>query len=142
MKKISQRKSSSLNLHLFDSTLYSWKNKKNPLKKRLEWKIRYLGTFSFIYKVRPKIWDIQGVSYWTVPFKLALTGWNMQARICLKVVLISWDWIFACIFLSVRANLKGMFQYEIPCRISRYSIFGEFWHHFRSRKLWWFWVYI
>ena len=32
--------------------IYSWKN---PLKKRLDWKIRYLGTtFSFIYKVRPK----------------------------------------------------------------------------------------
>ena len=38
-------------------------------------------------------WNLQDVSYWNMPFKLALTDRNMQARICLKVVLISWDYI-------------------------------------------------
>ena len=37
---------------------------------------------------------LQGVSYWSVPFKLTLADRNMQVRFCLKVVLESWDWIF------------------------------------------------
>ena len=34
---------------------------------------------------------LQGISYWNVFYDLTLTDKNMQARICLKVVLKSWD---------------------------------------------------
>ena len=35
-------------------------------------------------------WKIQGVSYWTVSFKMALTDRKMEVRICLKVSVYSW----------------------------------------------------
>ena len=38
--------------------------------------------------------QIQGVSYWSVPFKLTLADRNMEIKFCLEVVLEFWDWIF------------------------------------------------
>ena len=43
-----------------------------------------------IFQVLKKQNFVQGISYWNVLFELSLTDRNTQARICLKVVLISW----------------------------------------------------
>ena len=51
-------------------------------------KIRVFKTIIFCSKY------LQGISYWNVFYKLTLTDKNMQARICLKVILSSWDYGF------------------------------------------------
>ena len=54
-----------------------------------------LKAFSFL---------LQGVSYWSVPFKFTLADRNMKDRFCLKVVLESWDWIFLGIATSFQKS--------------------------------------
>ena len=70
---------------------------------------------------------LQGVSYWNVSFKMALTDRIVQVRFFLKVSVYSWGleiWVpsirfqkinIGCIFLSVRGILKETFQCETPC---------------------------
>ena len=50
---------------------------------------------------------IQGISYWNVLFELTLTDRNMPARICLKVVLITWVWGICVSSTSLKKNYIG-----------------------------------
>ena len=55
---------------------------------------------------------IQGVSHWNVSFEMSLTDRSMQVKLCLKVVLECWDWIFLglttsfCEMLTIGPNVN------------------------------------
>ena len=48
---------------------------------------------------------LQGISYWNVFYELTRTDKNMQARICLKVILRSWDYGFLVFSTSFSKKL-------------------------------------
>ena len=60
---------------------------------------------------------IQGVSYWSEPYKLNLADRNIQARFCLKVVLEFWHYIFSGIITSFDKSKIGWPQQPSTKRV-------------------------
>jgi hypothetical protein len=65
---------------------------------------------------------LQGVSYWNVLFELTLTDRNMQARICLKVVLITWVWGICVSSTSFQKNYIGWPQQPPTEKVLKFNM--------------------
>ena len=82
---------------------------------------------------------LQGASYWNVLFELALTDRNMQAKICLKVVLTFWDWGNWVSSTSYRKSNIGWPQQPPTENVQKFNMTWQFKRYFIKRlgPLWW-----
>ena len=119
-KQINFRKNlfsfSLLSIQIFTHLLYKTPFMNRPLSKfELDPKNNcYIGTMlvpkgdlhcQCILSLFPAGTHLQGISFWNVFYELTLTDKNMQARICLKVILRSWDYGFLVFSTSFSKKL-------------------------------------